>query len=196
MLFNIQRQLLLFKQLMHLQLLFGKSIFIFGITSYAVVLFIKRKNFISTISCLKYHWLTRCEQLVELSVVDYVSKSYRFFISYHMLSLLYNQRFIIYQVSNEMLSVTSICHLYSSGNWLEREVWDMFGVVFNNHPDLRRILTDYGFFGHPLRKDFPLSGFYEVFFNDLVQLVNYQKISLAQEFRDFTTLQNPWIQRL
>jgi NADH-quinone oxidoreductase subunit C len=82
--------------------------------------------------------------------------------------------------------------LFAGSNWSEREVWDMFGVLFFRHPDLRRILTDYGFLGHPLRKDFPLSGFVEVYFNDMTQLVCYQSLSLAQEFRDYGRGQNPW----
>jgi len=89
--------------------------------------------------------------------------------------------------------MASLTFLFPGLNWQEREVWDMFGITFLNHPDLRRILTDYGFLGHPLRKDFPVSGFVEVYFDETTQLVCYQPLSLAQEFRDFGTFTNPWI---
>jgi NADH:ubiquinone oxidoreductase subunit C len=129
--------------------------------------------------------------LSEIAVIDYPNKKCRFKINYLILSYFYNFRLTLSCFISERISLSSLTLVYLSASWLEREVFDLFGIYFSQNNDLRRILTDYGFFGFPLRKDFPLSGFYEVFFNDLTAQVTYQKISLAQEFRDFSH-QNPW----
>lgn len=108
-----------------------------------------------------------------------------------LLSLANNQRVLVKTYTDELTPVESITGLFQGANWYEREVWDMYGVFFANHPDLRRILTDYGFSGHPFRKDFPLTGFVEVRYDDEVKRVVYEPLELAQEFRKFD-LGSPW----
>lgn len=108
-----------------------------------------------------------------------------------MLSLRYNNRITVKTYTDELTPIDSITGIYQGANWYEREVWDMFGVFFSNHPDLRRLLTDYGFAGHPFRKDFPLSGFVEVRYDDEVKRVVCEPIEMAQEFRKFD-LGSPW----
>lgn len=193
--FCLTKQLILFRQLYHVFLCFGQTIVLGELGGYSVYLFSKRSAFSSICKILKLHYFFQYKQLVELSCVDFPSLSVsktRFKLVYCLLSPLYSSRICLAQFTDEYTSVLSVTNHFFGASWLEREVWDMFGIIFNNHTDLRRILTDYGFLGHPLRKDFPLSGFMEVAFNDLVQLVTYQKVSLAQEFRDFTLLSNPW----
>nr|AEP43336.1 NADH dehydrogenase subunit 9 [Phytophthora hibernalis]AEP43338.1 NADH dehydrogenase subunit 9 [Phytophthora hibernalis]AFP66905.1 NADH dehydrogenase subunit 9 [Phytophthora hibernalis] len=144
---------------------------------------------------LKNHSISQFKILSEICAVDYINKKKRFEIIYNLLSIRFNSRLKIKIIINELQPVNSIINIYKSANWCEREVWDMFGIFFLNHPDLRRILTDYGFEGHPLRKDFPLSGFLEVFYNELKKRVVYEPISLSQQYRLFE-FNNPWDKKI
>ena len=135
--------------------------------------------------------LCRFEQLVDITAVDYPGREQRFDVVYHLLSLHRNQRIRIKLAVAEDDTVPSCVEVYAPANWFEREVFDMFGVVFSDHPDLRRILTDYGFQGHPFRKDFPLTGYVEVRYDDEQKRVVYEPVKLEQEFRNFDFL-SPW----
>ena len=131
------------------------------------------------------------KQLSDLTAVDYPEQAERFEVIYQMLSITLNARLrIITTVADGAILPTAI-DLFASANWAEREVWDMFGIFFSGHPDLRRLLTDYGFEGHPLRKDFPLTGYVEVRYNDTERRVVYEPVKLTQEYRDFDFL-SPW----
>ena len=140
-----------------------------------------------------------CQFLTLLDVcgVDYPEDDERFEIVYHMLSMNHNNRIRIKLRTDEDTPVASVTSLFSSANWWEREIWDLFGVAFIDHPDLRRILTDYGFEGHPLRKDFPLTGYVEVRYDDAQKRIVYEPVKLTQEFRSFDFL-SPWegVQRM
>ncbi len=129
--------------------------------------------------------------LVDIYAIDFLQKTDRFSLNYLLKSLKYNYFIILNFELNENASVDSSTLLYKNSNWIEREVWDMHGIFFDNHPDLRRILTDYGFEGFPLRKDFPLSGFKEVRYDDSQKRVISEPIELAQEFRLFN-FESPW----
>jgi NADH/F420H2 dehydrogenase subunit C len=124
------------------------------------------------------------EQLIDSSAIDNYKEDRRFEVVYQLLSITHSKRISISVALAEGHGVNSITSLYPSAGWYERETWDMFGVFFYNHPDLRRRLTDYGFKGHPLRKDFPVTGFVEVRYNPTVKAVIYEKVSLAQSFRE------------
>ena len=140
-----------------------------------------------------------CQFLTLLDVcgVDYPEDEERFEIVYHMLSMTHNNRIRIKLRTDEDTPVASVTSLFSSANWWEREIWDLFGVAFIDHPDLRRILTDYGFEGHPLRKDFPLTGYVEIRYDDAQKRIVYEPVKLTQEFRSFDFL-SPWegVQRM
>lgn len=129
--------------------------------------------------------------LIDLCGVDYPGRAQRFDVVYHLLSLHQNHRVRIKIRTDEETSVASVVDIYPSANWYEREAFDMFGIMFSDHPDLRRILTDYGFTGHPLRKDFPLTGYVEVRYDEELKRVVYEPVQLTQEFRDFDAL-SPW----
>lgn len=131
------------------------------------------------------------KQLVDLCGVDWPAREQRFDVVYHLLSLKQNQRVRVKIATDEETPVPSVVEVFSAANWFEREVWDMFGVVFAGHPDLRRILTDYGFEGHPLRKDFPLGGYVEIRYDDTLKRCVYQPIDMVQDYRRFDTL-SPW----
>ncbi|MCE3233410.1 MAG: NADH-quinone oxidoreductase subunit [Rickettsiaceae bacterium] len=135
----------------------------------------------------------RCQYkaLVDITAVDYPEREKRFEIVYNLLSIRYNQRVIVKVNVADGDLVPSVVGVFNSANWLEREVWDMYGVYFANHPDLRRILTDYGFSGHPQRKDFPLTGYLEVKYDEEKKRVVYQPVKLQQEFRKFDFI-SPW----
>ncbi|QQS14904.1 MAG: NADH-quinone oxidoreductase subunit C [Rhodospirillales bacterium] len=133
----------------------------------------------------------RFAQLVTICGADYPARPRRFEVVYHLLSLRLNQRVRVKLATDEDTPVPSAAPVYESAPWFERETWDMYGVWFSDHPDLRRILTDYGFEGHPLRKDFPLTGYVEVRYDDEQKRVVYEPVKLTQEFRRFDFL-SPW----
>jgi len=144
-----------------------------------------------TILFLQDHENCLFKLLVDLFAVDYPTKENRFELIYCLLSTKYNSRIKIKTFVDEFTPVESIVDIYQSANWLEREVWDMNGIYIEQHPDLRRILTDYGFEGYPLRKDFPLSGYTEVRYDDSQKRVISEPIELTQEFRVFN-FNSPW----
>jgi len=128
---------------------------------------------------------------IDLTAMDYPIRAKRFDIVTHLLSPRHNRRIRIKVATDEMTPVPSLCGLFPAANWFEREAYDLFGVFFSGHPDLRRILTDYGFDGHPLRKDFPMTGYVEVRYDDDQKRVVYEPVRLNQEFRSFDFL-SPW----
>jgi NADH/F420H2 dehydrogenase subunit C len=141
---------------------------------------------------LKKHSKTKFNILVDIACVDFLNfKSDRFLMNYLLLSCSYNSRLTISFWLNEKDIIQSSTNVFSGANWLEREVWDMYGIFFYNHPDLRRILTDYGFSGYPFRKDFPLNGFFEIRYDENKQYLVYEPIELTQTFRFYDFL-NPF----
>ncbi|CDN47391.1 MULTISPECIES: NADH-quinone oxidoreductase subunit C [Neorhizobium] len=128
---------------------------------------------------------------IDICGVDYPAREKRFDVVYHLLSPRQNQRIRVKVATAEDEPVPSACPVYPGADWFEREAWDMYGILFTGHPDLRRILTDYGFEGHPLRKDFPTTGFVEVRYDDNAKRVVYEPVELRQEFRNFDFL-SPW----
>ena len=131
------------------------------------------------------------QQLLDLCGVDYPDRKERFEVVYHLLSLTRNARLRVKVSTDEVQPVPSIIAVYPAANWFEREAYDMFGMLFSGHPDLRRLLTDYGFEGHPLRKDFPMTGYVEVRYDEEQRRVVYEPVKLTQEFRTFDFL-SPW----
>ena len=131
------------------------------------------------------------QQLMEIAGVDYPQRAERFDVVYHLLSVTRNHRIRIRVTTDEDKAVPSVTGLWPVAGWLEREVFDLYGVIFEGNPDLRRILTDYGFRGHPFRKDFPLSGYVEMRYSEEQKRVVYEPVRLAQDFRDFDFL-SPW----
>ena len=130
-------------------------------------------------------------QLIDITAIDYPSRDLRFDIIYILISLTLNQRIIVKSPVSENDNLDSISLIHKSANWYERECYDLFGIKFLNHPDLRRIMTDYNFEGHPLRKDFPLTGHNEVRYDEIEKKVVYEKVKLSQEFRNFD-YSSPW----
>ena len=152
---------------------------------------LKRPVFFKIVKALKESENLKFNQFIDLTAVDYPNKKNRFEMVYIFLSIKKNMRIILKFSINENDAVDSLTNLFPSANWYEREVWDLFGIVFNNHPDLRRLLTDYGFIGHPLRKDFPLSGNVEVKYDLNSKKVIYEPLNLTQSFREFE-FESPW----
>lgn len=144
---------------------------------------------------LKYHINSQCKLLMDICGVDYMEKdkNNRFEINYNLLSIKYFIRMHIKIKVNEFIPVNSVIKIFKSANWYEREIWDMFGIFFKNHKDLRRILTDYGFEGFPLRKDFPQTGYIELRYNNDYKHLIYEPVELSQDFRSFDFL-SPWNQ--
>ncbi|KAG7301797.1 NADH dehydrogenase Fe-S protein subunit 3 ndufs3 [Plutella xylostella] len=142
---------------------------------------------------LKDHHAAQFASLVDIAGMDVPARAHRFEIIYNLLSLRYNARIGVKTYTDELSPLDSANEVFKAANWYEREIWDMYGVFFANHPDLRRILTDYGFEGHPFRKDFPLSGYVEVRYDDEQKRVVVEPLELAQEFRRFE-LEAPWEQ--
>ena len=149
------------------------------------------ENLTSTILFLKTNDKCRFKQLIDITAVDYLGREKRFKVVYLLLSHENNLRIIINVHIDETVIVPSIAKIFPSANWMEREVFDMYGVSFKGHPDLRRILTDYGFEGYPLRKDFPLTGHTEVRYSEAKKKVISEPVKLDQEYRDFD-FESPW----
>merc|ERR1711872_450074 len=146
---------------------------------------------VPVLSFLKNHHNSQFGSLADIAGVDMPTRQYRFEVVYNLLSFRFNSRIRVKTYTDELTPIESVNDIFKAANLNEREVWDMFGVYFSNHPDLRRILTDYGFDGHPFRKDFPLSGYYECRYDDEVQRIVRDPVELAQEFRKYD-LNSPW----
>jgi len=156
-----------------------------------IVININKNDLFKLIIFLKNHPILKFRQLVDILGVDYPTKNKRFEVIYLLLSHEINLRIVLKIQVEDGESVPSITDIFLSANWLEREVFDMYGIVFENHPDLRRILTDYEFEGFPLRKDFPLTGHTEVRYDDETKKVIYEPVKLSQAYRNFD-FESPW----
>ncbi len=156
-----------------------------------LTVFVKRESILKVVTTLRDDPKLAFTQVIDVTAVDYPQRPERFEVVYLLLSMSLNQRIRVKLTVGEETTVPSITSLFPCADWCEREVWDMYGVFFSDHPDLRRILTDYGFEGHPLRKDFPLTGFVEVRYDDQEKRVLYEPVRLNQEFRKFDFL-SPW----
>jgi NADH-quinone oxidoreductase subunit C len=146
---------------------------------------------VTVLDYLKTNPAWQCQQLMDACGVDYPSRPERFAVVYNLLSVTHNHRVRVKTYTDAATPVPSVIGVYPSAGWWEREAWDMFGITFSGHPDLRRILTDYGFEGHPLRKDFPLTGYVEVRYDPERRQVVYEPVALPQDYRTFDFL-SPW----
>ena len=156
-----------------------------------IELLISNKELYKTIKELKENQNFFFNQLIDITAIDYPASPERFELVYILLSMKFNKRMVIKTNLKEGQAIESVTNIHKSANWFERECYDLFGIEFFNHPDLRRILTDYNFEGHPLRKDFPLTGHTEVRYDDLEKKVIYEPVKLNQEFRNFDHM-SPW----
>ena len=152
---------------------------------------ITMNGLVDTVDFLKSDAVCKFSTLVDITAVDYPGRESRFDVVYHFLSMYTNQRIRLRVVADEGQLVPSLVDIHPSANWFEREVFDMFGIVFSGHPDMRRLLTDYGFQGYPLRKDFPTTGYTEVRYDEEQKKVIYEPVSLVQEYRQFDFM-SPW----
>jgi NADH-quinone oxidoreductase subunit C len=159
----------------------------FGETTLTVA----RETIVETITALRDHPNGQFINIIDVAGADYPGREHRFEVVYHLLSPKLNQRIRVKLVTDEETPVPSITGVFPGADWFEREAYDMYGILFSGHHDLRRLLTDYGFEGHPLRKDFPLTGYHEVRYDDEQKRVVYEPVRLAQEFRSFDFL-SPW----
>lgn len=152
---------------------------------------VKQESILDSLVFLQADKKCRFISFIDISVVDFPQNKNRFQLSYHLLSPKHNIRIRIKLFTNSTTPVSSICSIFSGAEWYEREAYDMYGVLFKDHPDLRRILTDYGFEGHPLRKDFPVTGFVECRYDNELKKIVYEPVMLRQEMRIFDSL-SPW----
>jgi NADH-quinone oxidoreductase subunit C len=156
-----------------------------------LTLTIARDRIVDVLEALRDDPACQFECLIDICGVDYPERPERFDVVYHLLSLRKNQRIRLKVATDEDTPVPSVSEVFPAANWFEREAFDMYGIRFSNHPDLRRLLTDYGFQGYPLRKDFPLTGYVEVRYDDEAKRVVYEPVKLTQEFRQFD-FESPW----
>jgi len=157
----------------------------FSVWKDELTIYISPSGVIPTFSFLKYHTAAEFTCVADITAVDYPTRDQRFEVVYNLLSVRHNARIRVKTYADEASPVPSICSLYDGANWYEREVYDMFGVFFVDHPDLRRIMTDYGFDGHPLRKDFPLTGYTEIRYDEEKKRIVVEPLELTQAFRNF-----------
>ncbi len=152
---------------------------------------VTREHICQVLKFLRDDARCRYEVLIDICGVDWPGRENRFDVVYHLLSMRHNTRLRVKVETNETSPVPSAVDVYAAANWFEREAYDMYGILFSGHPDLRRLLTDYGFKGYPLRKDFPLTGYVEVRYDDEKKRVVYEPVKLTQEFRNFD-FESPW----
>jgi NADH-quinone oxidoreductase subunit C len=152
---------------------------------------IRRAEIVRVITFLRDDPICKFASLIDICGVDYPSRERRFDVVYHLLSMAHNTRIRVKATTDETHPISSIVTVFPNADWYEREAFDMYGIIFDEHPDLRRILTDYGFEGYPLRKDFPLSGFVEVRYDEERKSVIYEPVNLPQEYRSFDFM-SPW----
>jgi len=152
---------------------------------------VAREHITQVLKFLRDDSRCRCEVLIDICGVDWPARENRFDVVYHLLSPRNNMRIRVKLQTNENAPVPSAVDVFPAANWFEREAYDMYGILFSGHPDLRRLLTDYGFQGYPLRKDFPLTGYVEVRYDDEKKRVVYEPVKLTQEFRSFD-FESPW----
>ena len=152
---------------------------------------VHRDDIVEVLKFLREDINTQFKLVMDICGVDYPESEERFCVVYNLLSLPHNLRLRIKVWTSEAVPIPSVTSVYSAANWWEREAWDLYGIYFTNHPDFRRILTDYGFEGHPLRKDFPLTGYVELRYDDEQKRVVYEPVKLTQDFRSFDFL-SPW----
>ena len=179
------------KMIEHLRKLLDADLQDAAVVQDQIVLRIPGSSILQVLAALRDDKYAAFNQLSDLTAVDYPERPKRFELVYQLLSMRNNMRLRLLAAVGEGQAVPSATTIYNAANWAEREVWDMFGIFFAGHPDLRRLLTDYGFEGHPLRKDFPLTGHVEVRYDDTQRRVVNEPVSLVQEFRDFDFL-SPW----
>ncbi len=163
----------------------------FDIVGDELIIHCKRDAIVKVLTFLRDDQNCQFKQLMDVTAVDFPAREERFDVVYHLLSLKLNQRIRVKLVTDETGLVPSVAEVFSSAIWYEREVWDMYGIYFGDHPDLRRMLMDYGFEGHPLRKDFPLTGYVEVRYDETQKRVVYEPVKLTQEYRTFDFM-SPW----
>lgn len=152
---------------------------------------VEPRDIVEVLGFLKRDAQCQFISLIDIAGADYPSREQRFDVVYHLLSPRQNQRIRVKAMADEETLVPSATAVFPGADWFEREAYDLYGILFSGHPDLRRILTDYGFEGHPLRKDFPLTGYFEVRYDDALKRVVYEPVELRQEFRNFDFL-SPW----
>lgn len=169
----------------------GEAIVSWYVAFGELTIVVAREQIVSLLKTLRDEPRCQFECLIDICGVDYPSRERRFDVVYHLLSPRQNTRLRLKVETDELTPVPSVVEIYPSANWFEREAFDLYGILFANHPDLRRILTDYGFRGHPLRKDFPLTGYVEVRYDDELKRVAYEPVKLTQEFRSFDFM-SPW----
>ena len=169
----------------------GEAVTSTDVSGGELVVHAKADQIVKVLTYLRDDANCRFKLLVDVCGVDYPENDLRFEIVYNLLSLTHNTRVRVKIATNEDTPVPSVIGVFSSANWFEREIWDLLGVYFTDHPDLRRLLTDYGFEGHPLRKDFPLTGYVELRYDDEQKRVVYEPVKLTQDFRTFDFL-SPW----
>ena len=151
----------------------------------------RRAEIAKVLTFLRDDPICKFSSLIDIAGVDYPARERRFDVVYHMLSMVHNQRIRIKVTTDETTPVHSVSAIFPNADWYEREAFDMYGILFDEHPDLRRLLTDYGFEGYPMRKDFPLSGFVEVRYDEERKSVIYEPVNLPQEYRSFDFM-SPW----
>ncbi len=175
----------------HIETKLGDAVNAAVITNGELTIEARRAEIVTVISFLRDDPICKFSSLIDICGVDYPARERRFDVVYHMLSMAHNTRIRIKVMTDEAVPVHSITSLFPNANWYEREAFDMYGILFDEHPDLRRLLTDYGFEGYPLRKDFPLSGFVEVRYDEERKSVVYEPVNLPQEYRSFDFM-SPW----
>ncbi|MDO9382975.1 MAG: NADH-quinone oxidoreductase subunit C [Hyphomicrobiaceae bacterium] len=175
----------------HIAAKLGSAVVTSGITYGELTIGIERDQIVPVLTFLRDDPLCRFEILIDICGVDWPARENRFDVVYHMLSPRLNHRIRLKIRTDETQPVPSAVDVFPTANWYEREAYDMYGIVFSGHPDLRRLLTDYGFQGYPLRKDFPLTGYVEVRYDDAQKRVVYEPVKLTQEFRTFD-FESPW----